>query len=176
MKWFFLLLCFFAFGCETANFGYRNNPVEIMHRARKAIHANNLTEFKKNLSRHALCQWGNEAALGHLKTYLPSDIKKLIPQMTLVESNHLKMARFVGYWAYYEDVYHAQIVDVNSRILLGEARIECHFGNQGSKREIDRDMAKLSFSEKHCRVAVLKARSFDNPSYKKDCDTFSDKL
>ena len=176
MKWVFLSLAFLAFSCERANFGFKNNPAEVMLRAHRAVQANNLDDLKKNLSRHALCYWGNEIALNNLKSNLPSDIRKLNPEIVLVESKQLKTPRFLGYWAYYEDVYNAQLVDADSRILLGEARIECHFGVDGVKRESDAAIEKLSFPQRNCKVTVLKARSFNNPAHKKECDTFSEKL
>lgn len=176
MKWVFLSLAVLAFACQRANFGFKNNPAEMMIRAHRAVQANHLEDLKKTLSRHALCYWGNTQGLASLKKSLPTDIEKLSPDMTLVESTQLKTPRFVGYWAYYEDVYNAQLIDKDSRILLGEARIECHFGVDGVKRESDAAIEKLSFPERNCKVTVLKARSFNNPAHKKECDTFSEKL
>ncbi len=110
-----------------------------------------------------------------LKKEMP-DLGNLDPQISLTDSQFFTAARFVGYWAYYLEVYHAQILNRVTRELVAEAKIECHFGEAGVKKDSDMNKPKRQYSEKHCKVVIFEGRTFKNPMTETECDVFNDTL
>ncbi len=162
--------------CMEREFGYKNNPAFILQRAHQALRADDAPAALQLLSKHALCHWGNHAGLEALKRALPHNLRDVKPDIRLAEGKTLATPIFVGHWAYYKDVYAAQLVDDRSGTLIAELRIECHFGVSGARRDEDAKIPKLKMPEQHCKVAVLAARSFEEPKARKECAAFSGQL
>ena len=176
MKFLALVFLFSLVGCMEATFGYRDNPINITLRAYDAVQAGDQATFAQAFGRGALCSWGNEVGFAILKDALPKKAKKIQPELVLSEAHYLDKARFMGYWAYYIQSYHLQILNQDSQQLLAEAKVECHFGVNGVKRDSDLNRPLSEYPEKHCKVVVFEGRSFKNPKEKAECSIFTEKI
>lgn len=165
------LFCILA---STAQ-AYEGRIDKVMPRAHEAIRDNDLKEFGQLFGRAALCHWGTVPGLAALKEGLPNSSRKMINEITLDKQGHLPVARFVGFWAYYEQTYALKVMD-KSRALLAEGKIECHYGLQTTKRESDLNRSLDYYTIKNCRVVVFEARTFPNPPAKPECAVFRQRL
>ena len=176
MKFLAGILLLSLVGCMESTFGYKDNPIAVVLRAYNAVQADDQETFARAFGRGALCNWGNEVGFAILKDALPSKAKKIQPELVLTEARHLDKARFMGYWAYYFQSYHLQILHGDSHTLLAEAKVECHFGVNGVRRDSDLNRPISEYPEKHCKVVVFEARNFKTPAPKPDCEVFTEKI
>jgi hypothetical protein len=172
MKFIFstLILSFCCALLSTAH-AYEARPDRLMVRAHQAIKKNDLKIFNRIFGRAALCHWGNTAGLATLKENLPSSARNIISEITIEQQGHLTQARFVGFWAYYEQVYSLKVMD-KSRTLLAEGKIECHHGLESTRRDNDLNRQLAHYNVKNCRVVIFEARTFPNPALRSECAIF----
>lgn len=150
---------------------YEPRVDRLIPRAHQAIRKNDLTNFSKVFGRAALCDWGNTAGIALLKAGLPKSLRDVFSESKLEQQGHLTQARFVGFWAYYEQTYSLKVFD-RSRTLLAEGKIECHYGTETTRRDRDLNRPLDYYSIKSCRVIALEARTFDNPASRAECGIF----
>ncbi|MBY0517666.1 MAG: hypothetical protein K2P81_12190 [Bacteriovoracaceae bacterium] len=175
MKFVLLTLLLSLVGCMQDMYGYKDNPMSVLINSQFAVQSKNLEDLSNNFGRGALCLWGTQENMEVLKKEMPG-MGNLDPQISLTDSQYFKAARFVGYWAYYLETYHVQILNKITRELVAEAKIECNFGETGVKKDSDINKPKKQYSEKHCKVVIFEGRTFKNPIAKKECAVFNDTL
>lgn len=150
---------------------YEPRTDRLIPRAHDAIKKNDLTNFNKLFGRAALCHWGTTEGLATLKEGLPKSARNIISEITSEQQGHLTQARFVGFWAYYEQTYSLKVMD-KSRALLAEGKIECHHGLESTRRDSDLNRPLDHYTIKNCRVVVFEARTFPNPAPRSQCAVF----
>ncbi len=165
-----LILSFCCALMSTAR-AYEARADRLIPRAHQAIKNNDLTNFNKLFGRAALCHWGNTAGLAALKEGLPNSARSIISEIAIEQQGHLTQARFVGFWAYYEQAYSLKVMD-KSRALLAEGKIECHLGLESTRRDNDLNRPLDHYTVKNCRVVVFEARTFPNPASRSECAIF----
>lgn len=171
------LLLFTLLSCQEERFGYRNNPVAVLNKIHKAVSNEKLEVFTELLSRHALCEWGNNDGLKLLKKGLPDKVRYINPEVELLSSVIFDAPKFVGFWSYQRDTYYIKLIESSTRELIAEAKVECNFGNEGVAQPVDINYNKLDHTIKECKVSVIQANSFHHPtSISKLCDVFNNSL
>ena len=172
MKFVFSALILGAFCVLAGNASaYEARVDRLFPRAHEAIRKNDLANFSKVFGRAALCDWGNEAGLAALKAGLPKSTRNITSEITLDQQGHLTQARFVGFWAYYEQTHSLKLLDP-ARTLIAEGKIECHYGTETTRRESDLNRPLGYYTIKNCRIVSFEARTFPAPVPRAECGIF----
>lgn len=164
-----LFLVLVLASCGENEFGYQDNPVNVLIDLHKSIINKSQDSFSTGLTSTALCVWGTPEASSLLSANLPRDVRELDIDVKPLSEKRLERPRFTGYWSYYEAQYSFSILEKKSRLVVMEGIARCDFGVGGVKNDKDRMRDPSRYPERHCRISSIAARSFAGPTITPQC-------
>ena len=165
------MLSLFA-SCMEKDFGYKQNPVNVIVMAHKSVMQENLEDLKLLLTKEALCLYGNAKGIVHLKKQLLPKISKYALEANLLISKYLKKARFVGFWSYYTEEYKLSLLNKEKKNLIAEIIVGCDFGFDGVKSKKDLERPVNEYLQKSCRIQKIVGHEMNALLMNKSCQSF----
>lgn len=152
-----VLLC----SCDPYGFGYKKNPAYVLDEAFKAIENLDLESFLEVTGKEALCLYANDKALDFLKNKIQIQVENLNLVPKVLKTSHYTHPVFVGFWAYYNEIYQVQITNKQTSQVLMETVIECNFGQDGEKKSKYQNLKPKNYKIKECRAIKLIPLNFE---------------
>lgn len=170
-----LLLCV---SCGEEEFGFRNNPLNVLVNATKIIQKRRFKQLDKVMAKGALCVWNtpanSELLRHHLDGINPIRSEKTYDlKMIPLSNKKYDHPHFVGFWSYYMDDYKIVITNKSTGAAEIELKLECEFGITGARSDKDKNKSKVSMPEKLCKVVEITPLSFEAPPVTQDCKLFT---
>lgn len=173
-----LVLVVLCASCGEDEFGFRNNPLNVLINATKIFQKRKFKQLDRVLTKGAFCLWttpANSELIRHnldginpLRSERNYDLK-VIP----LSNKKYEHAHFVGFWSYYMDDYNVVITEKSSGKIAIEVKLECEFGITGTRSDKDKKKSKASMPEKRCKIVEITPHSFTAPPMTEDCRLFT---
>lgn len=171
-----LALLFLFASCGEEEYGFKNNPLNVLQSALRMIQKKKFDGLNTVLSKVAFCSWStpaNAELLHHQLSLVSTSAKHYDLKVTPHTSRRFESPRFVGFWSYYMDDYLVTLRDKATQAVSVELRVECDFGITGTRNDIDKRVSKMRFPEKSCKIVELTPHFFTAPPVDGGCAIFS---
>jgi hypothetical protein len=169
---FLLVLTILLSSCDPYGFGFKKNPAYVLDRAFDSILALDYESFIKVSGKEALCLYGNLEGLGYLRDKIslkPSQID-IKPKLVENASTYTNAPLYVGYWSYYNEKFHIDILDKNTKRDLIKVLVECHYGFEGEKSDSYKQLNLKKYRKKECRLIQIIPVEFSPLSMTSRCE------
>lgn len=124
----FLSLILLSIACDPYGFGFKKNPAYVLDQVLTSIQNQDVESFLENSNQEALCVYGNEAGLKHLRENIAFDVHSVNIKSKILSEGPTKNAEFVGFWAYYRERYQINVSSKDSSVVIGQIVIDCNYG------------------------------------------------
>lgn len=149
----FILITFVA--CDPYNFGFKNNPAYVLSEVSKAVENLDHETFIELTGKEALCIYGNQEGILHLKENLNIDSRKIKFKPTLLKEESYINPHFVGYWSYHSKRYQVEIELKGTLGPLLKTIIDCDYGSNEKKDKKFVGLSKREYARKECKLVKI---------------------
>lgn len=154
------LLLLSVVSCDPYNFGFRDNPAQILQDAVEAINTHDVQKFLKVSGREVLCIYGNEDGLDYLKRNSTIDPKNAKFNLTFIKETYYDVPAYVGYWSYLNQRYMMDVTDQRDNSMIVQAVVDCDYGTEGERNIKFVNLKRSKYKRKECRVTKLIPKTF----------------
>jgi hypothetical protein len=161
MKLLAIISMFFSLmACDPLDKGYKKNPAFVLDEAFKAIQNLDKRSFREVAAKEALCLYGNDNGLEHLKANLDFKLEEVdvIPKLQL--SRYFLYPIYVGYWSYYQERYEIEILHRTHKEIVIHGIVDCDFGTNEQKNDRLINQKPTKYKMKECTLVKIVPKSF----------------
>ncbi len=162
MKLLTMVLVLLSFiSCDPFSLGFKKNPAFILEEAFRAIQNLDRQGFRDVAAKEAVCLYGNDQGLEHLKVNLDFKPEEIDVIPTLNGSRHFSSPLYVGYWSYYQERYSVEIYLRGMKKLIIVGIVDCDFGTDEQKNDRLINQKPSKYKMKECRIVKIVPKAFE---------------
>lgn len=163
MKSLIFILCLVAItGCDPYKFGFKKNPAYVLDEAFKSITNLDTQSFMEVTDKELFCSYGNNEGINFLKENLSLRQEALKFEPKVLDTEHYRVPRYVGYWSYYHERYQIDIQDKLSSESILRAIIDCDYGTEDEKNDKFINLKPKKYKKKECKIVKIVPQTFKN--------------
>jgi hypothetical protein len=174
-----LLILMVCTSCVYKDFGYKQNPLNVMVLAHKAIMKDDVDKLKTYLGGEAKCLYGNEEGLKVVKEQISKKLSKYRISLHKDSASFREEPRYIGYLSFYTEVYRLDIFEglKEGEKQIAEVKVVCDFGYQGTVEQEEATESNVqNMPIKKCKVHRVNGNLYDHIHYDEACRSLQNYL